>query len=386
MTKNIPKFVDGPLNIAHLRGNIDGINKDIYLLFDIHSSIDKQTNCNDYKIKDAMSIEEFIDNICKNATTDKPVDFMLEMFLSHLFSQYPNEKKGHIYINRLRIFMQKNFTLNQKETMIINSKKYPNARLHYIDIRDAFMELIDYFYLLRTTYSKKTHDEHIKNNSWEQIKPKITKIYNRVKKLQLFLLNGTNGEKIKKYKFLKIYSKKTTNSIKITEQMNMLKYIIKKVRSKCKHESVKNIIEFIINNELVKCFNELTDKYNLLIKTSDSNIFFIILSHFYTQILNYSVFLMDIYAIRRVLDKDYITKAFLYIGYDHANHYMMILMNHMNFDLINISKNKLLSLNELKEKIHKVKEYKNIGKYNVPKNGNIAIQCTDYSMFPNIIN
>lgn len=376
------KWVSGPFNIAHLKGKIDGITKDIYLLFDVHFSINKQKKCEDFDIKNAKSIEEFIDKICKNATKNNQVDFMLEVFLSHLFSVYPKLREEHIYINKLRIFMQKNFTMDEKGTMIIKSKKYPNARLHYIDIRDVFMELVEYSYVVKIAYNSKLQNEQLKNDTWKKNISRITKIYNRIKKIHKYL---SGNKKVNKYNFLKIYSKKSASEIKVSEQIKMILYIIHKVRNKYTHQSVKNLIEYIINNELSKCFNDITKIYILLTEQKKGKDFFILITHLYNYILDYSLVLMDIYAIRRVLDKDYIKKAFLYIGYAHATHYMVMLMKHMDFKLVNISKLNLPTIDKLKEKIDKVNDYKNIIKYVAAGDDVELQQCTDYSMFPNII-
>ena len=59
-------------------------------------------------------------------------------------------------------------------------------------------------------------------------------------------------------------------------------------------------------------------------------------------------------------------------------------MNHMNFKLINISKSDL-SINELTDKIKNITHYQDMRKYVMEKSENKIKQCTDYSMFPNII-
>ena len=379
------KYVNGPINIVHLRGNIDGIEKDIYLLFDIHNSIEEQNNCRNINIKSSETIEDFIDKIFKNATKDKPVDFMLEIFLSHLFNIYPKIKKEHIYINRLRIFMQQNFTLNKKGTTVISSKIYPNARLHYIDIRDVFIEMINYEYIKQVAYDEEYQNKQISNNTWKNILDKIIIIYNRIKKLHKNITKKIIKED-DKYKILQIYAKISVKKIKSKKRFKMLLYIIKKIKERCVHKIVTNIIDFIINNEISICFNKITNIYNILSSKliNDSKQFFKLVSQMYGYLIEYSMYLMDIYAIRRILDKDYIMKTILYIGYDHACHYIMILMNHLNFKLINISKSNL-SKNELTNKIKNITYYKNLRQYIVKENNTKMIQCTDYSMFPNIL-
>ena len=42
------KFINGPTNYAHLKGIINGVEKNIHLFMDIHNKIDAQTKCESF--------------------------------------------------------------------------------------------------------------------------------------------------------------------------------------------------------------------------------------------------------------------------------------------------------------------------------------------------
>jgi purine-cytosine permease-like protein len=87
--------------------------------------------------------------------------------------------------------------------------------------------------------------------------------------------------------------------------------------------------------------------------------------------------IMDIYFLRRFLDKDYITNVVAYTGMAHSVDYIYMLITYFDFRMTHcayLNSNK--SINEL---VTTVDIPFDLQKYFIPKE---RIQCTDLSNFP----
>jgi hypothetical protein len=88
---------------------------------------------------------------------------------------------------------------------------------------------------------------------------------------------------------------------------------------------------------------------------------------------------MDLYFLRRFLDKDYVKNAILYCGALHSISIMYILINEFKFKITHSTSN----INNINNKI-KNNKYENAlysGIQTLINNKNV-IQCSDISSFP----
>ena len=103
---------------------------------------------------------------------------------------------------------------------------------------------------------------------------------------------------------------------------------------------------------------------------------------YYTEIDNYSYktysYIVDIYFLRRFLDKDYITNGIVYMGIYHIAFYCYVLVKYFNFKITHIA-NDTISIKKLEMKIKKEKFSKDIIKTLMDKKLN---QCSNLSIFP----
>lgn len=153
----MPQFINGPANFAHLKGTINGIDKDIYLFMDYHYALDMQTRCESF---DSIDISQYLYKLIKD--TKIPLDFFIEIRTKQI-NQSPTIKRD-IYINEIFEMFKSEFTvekINNKD-VVKYSKTNKNVRLHYIDIRDHF----DLFYILHIIkYDIFKKEIRIKNNN-----------------------------------------------------------------------------------------------------------------------------------------------------------------------------------------------------------------------------
>src|SRR5690606_31562117 len=101
------------------------------------------------------------------------------------------------------------------------------------------------------------------------------------------------------------------------------------------------------------------------------------------KILITGAYLMDLYMIRRILDKDYITNTITYTGAAHSLDYIRILVKYFGFKLTNYSYLGYDSIEEVDTHIKFSKYYSEPAKIFYPK---IFSQCSDITSFSNLFN
>ena len=127
------QFINGPTNYAHLKGKINGIEKNIYLFMDTHNKLDNQTKCESF---DSIDISYYLYNKIKHAK--EKLDFFMEIIKSQL--EEPDTNKKDIYINSVINLFKTEFVvekINDKE-LVRYLETNENVRNHFLDIRDHF--------------------------------------------------------------------------------------------------------------------------------------------------------------------------------------------------------------------------------------------------------
>ena len=160
-----------------------------------------------------------------------------------------------------------------------------------------------------------------------------------------------------------------------TDNYKLIQKLIYKLLVEYNHNPVKKIIGEIINTELHMMFIDffdyidevlsfITEEIDLLTKFGDrdpSTILFQQSDQTYTygidqlkkwsnvlkfndinnifmdKYINIGLYLMDLYKLRRILDKDYVTNAISYAGANHSINYIRLLIKYFGFKLTNYS-------------------------------------------------
>jgi hypothetical protein len=321
------KYINGPINFAHLKGNINGIEKNIYLFMDTHNNLDNETRCDSF---DSVDISYYLYKMIKETT--KPLDFFFEIRLSEL--RQPITNKRDIYIKEVTNLFKSEFVIKKTENkeIVKYSKSNQNVKLHYLDIRDHLnlFDLIDdvnihinkYINLLKLN---KDIDTENKSKYKDKIIFYIRKIKNKVKLLT-------------QYKNEVLYSNNSDyDKISDTEKYYLNKIINKYIDLDLK----KKINEFIENYYLEVSSNLNSSLYKL---ESDIENFNLEKINSYTDIIDfikeaiidlYSIF-TDGFLLRRILDKNYIRRVIIYSGTQHSLNYIHFLVKYYNFKIIKI--------------------------------------------------
>jgi hypothetical protein len=145
-------FVNGPINVVRLNGDVGKLNKTIYLFMDFHIDPNYQTKCDDIRSEDVGKYMVDVFDESKEENLDLTYDFFLER--GPLRPHFPNKKYKGIYIDQMSELFTKSFDIDIEKKIVQKSPLVPNVRFHYADIRD---------YTIDWT---KTHNIIFEHNLW----------------------------------------------------------------------------------------------------------------------------------------------------------------------------------------------------------------------------
>jgi hypothetical protein len=381
------KYINGPLNVIRLEGEINNIKKVLYIFMDLHVEVTNQTKCEEYLSEDVMRYikEEMVKFSKDNIDNNKYLDF----FMEHRLDTNDNMIMNYVYYKDKYIDeMQKFFLQNFRK----DSKELKNVRFHYADIRNTKI-LFDYEKIddILTNYNCNTYR---KDNI-----DAMLKIYDATLKyldgISLYLMGRIKTNKNVKHSLDTPYDKiqdllykynnkdvKTKISalieLYLTESNKLTKMIVENKKLILKHEDTCN------NYYNEKGYRKKTkdEMGNTSYYYDDSDI----ITNFkknHDQIFNKRMIvyalLMDMYFLRRFCDKDYITNGIFYGGAAHCAIYINFLVkffdfkithaSYLNMDLEKINK-------KLGEKLYSVDE---LNDFFYPE---ILLQCSDVTKFP----
>lgn len=344
-----PEYINGPTNYAHLQGNINGIEKNIYLFFDKHLNIYEQTKCESFN---SIDITYYLYTLIKEAKDY--LDFFMEIRLSQL--NEPITYNRDIYINEVINLFKSEFVIENKGTteQVKYSKTNSKVRLHYLDIRDCLG-----IYSLKNIIDKKINkylnllskDEKNKIIYYRKIL-KYVDIVNE----QIDLLDKNMREII------------INKNVVYDKINNKQKYYLDKLINKYKNTQLKQSINIFLNSH----YNRILDYFKvaiLEIKSINENMIDTTIITDLTEVIDeiqvyinkiYGLF-TDVYLLRRFLDKNYINNSVIYSGGAHSINYIFYLVKYCNFKIVKIhnslEKNVKLLINKIKREAYSFNIY-----------------------------
>jgi hypothetical protein len=322
--------INGPINIIRLEGTIFNIKKIIYIYFDHHYPLNKQTKCDGYLNDDIVTFlnKEFL------KIHDKTIDFFMETSFDQEEELLKNIHYKDRYIDEVNKFFISNILVKNNKNL--GTKINKNIRFHYIDIRYEFKTI---------SFSKIFN--HMKNNieNNKDNKEFINKIIFELNNLKTILKNEDNK-------------------------------IIYKLKNKYIHNEIKNKMNILLD-KVYKDIDKLKIEINSIstINQIDTT---------YLKLLQLYSWLMDIYFLRRFLDKNYVNNAIIYCGSGHAIRYIYFLIKNFDFKITNASfLNKPIGLvNEILRYYEEKDDIDNDTSIIHLFNNKTNIQCIDISTFP----
>ena len=354
-------IINGPNNVIRLTNNK---NKVLYIFGDYHLTISNQNECFYNTKYDSLDIDKFLLSFIKS--TDKiKYDIFTEMY-HDTYADYDTNYKNK-YLNYRRRYIDnvdKLFQSNIKD-------KYKNIRFHYTDIRENL--------LLYNRLISFTNINIINKNYTGRVYILLYKELKELIKLFIKLLDkNKNKNKIKK----NYSNNKIKNKInKIYE--NIIKH------TKYLLSIIDKLINIINNNIYDKSMNIYFYDKNMRRTETKLNVNEEIL--FYSNEIQWIIdeiggILIDLYFLRRFLDKKYITNAILYTGSYHMANISYILVKYFNFTITHVNYiKKSIDLNQyiLSLSNNNFEYTTKINDLLVKKlDNNVIYQCTNLFNFP----
>lgn len=411
-TKNSTQ-ISGPINLVRLEGTVNNKQKVLYLFMDLHIDSDIQTECTNIR---SIHIKNYLTNAFDHIrNTNTKIDFFLETFPDQVGF---TTRRTDIYLNQIRNLFEQSFNFDFKKNIALKSKEFPNVRFHYMDIRPYFtFKLGDPFGLVNEISQKvySLANRVIYQNDLFAIKNGANILHSQMKIIHdACFLNGTSKKK-KQYMHPKLIREFEGNWInyEYEDATQIIKHLINKIKNVYSNNKIGKIMHKIFLDELVNMFNEYNSLYDKLTRylsvsitqtkysyydriKHDGNYTYYgfvsfnlsetifndmsqIFEKYRSIVVNIYILIMDMYFIRRFLDKDYVTNGVVYTGAYHSSNYIKFLLRHFDFKITHTFFSETKDLNKLNEQIMVTDDTdKILGMFYPPK----LYQCVDVGHFP----
>jgi len=394
-------FINGPVNVARLEGDVYGIKKILYVFMDVHNSLVYQTEC---PTLDSIDIHHYLNKMLKDSKNLKLFDLFAEVRSSNLKKQDIPIKYKEKYIHEVIQYVQNNVGDNKNKNNI-------TVRYHYFDFRDVLYENLDkMMYNILNIIDNSVCKNYLDSNMALQLISDMMLINNTMRELYEYIYD-------KKPNSISDYSKDAVRKTD-ADVMKKIKHFVDKINAKYTHkETRKNLdilfqylhkyfdITFELSNKITTTlsylYNGNTDSLTINVhkRTHSSYVGYgpdvsqtradlYVLSDDFTEYYNNIIVmfttLVDIFLLRRFIDKDYITHAMTYTGIAHSVNYIYTLVNHFDFKITHISKSSEPNIDKLNEKLKKKTDkiedlFIDPSKLLFPEK---LIQCSDMTNFP----
>lgn len=406
MSKNKPrKTINGPINTVRLEGTIDNTKKIIYLFMDIHELIQFQTQCDDLE---SLDIHQYLTRTFKKLRhSKKKYDFLMEDFDTGATREFHKQKSKYIQQAKSLFAKEFNYEKNNKH-IVARSKKYPTVRFHYLDIRNySYLNIGSDSDFLFSVFDNVKNDFTILARDIEKIKNQLNYIIKETQMLIDIVSESPNINKtIKELEKIK-KEKPTVDAIK------KLIHLTRKILHKYNNKDIKKTLNIYIKNIIIPGFKEnkktaekillilekntdvIMQKFGTLKKidnsylyTNDNVKFRKILTELTNTMANFinnftiiSHQFTDIYMLRRLLDKKYISNIIAYTGAGHSMFYIHNLVKDFGFKITHVSYSSEENIETLNRKITQNKDtsYEFTAGLFYPKE---LFQCSDITDFP----
>ena len=389
--------INGPTNVVRMEGSINGINKVIYLFMDWHMDVKCQTDCNNPK--KSVNIAEYLKRSFTSLDgSKKKYDFFLEItpeFIANkpaelFFLSKPKLK----YLESVWKFYYKNVKYDPVKNKL--TSQLNNVRLHYIDIRSVV------WYFVLPVLSLAIEAIETNNKDVHRIvAAAIVAIMLLMNQMLETLKNRERPTKmstraIRKFDIPPMTILQNGNLRK--EYFDHLIYLMNKFLHGYIHKDVKKTLYHYIDTYLIPKWEILVQDFVDLygeVKNLDyssyqneqiRNRFIDELGMIKKYIFHVFTIVVDLYFLRRFMDKDYVTNSVIYAGASHCATYIYIL-NSIGFKITHCA-NCNQNITELNDAVASVKNFPS-GNSRTEllsiflRSVDNPHQCSDMSKFPN---
>lgn len=339
--------INGPINVVRMEGTLNNINKIIYIFMEHHVPYQFQSKCDDSSSIDIKKF--FLDSFLDLNNTDHTYDFFLEIWPEEIAKEQIifNEKNNQMnYLDSVRNFFHEYIKYDTNKNKI--NSLFHNVRLHYIDIR-----LIPQYFLttplnylssiIKIVNNGESNDYYALIVDCVSTAVFITGISFLERIIDMLITKKVTIQKkqiIKKINYGTTFAHFLINQDNVQNNyIEIFMYSLSKLLHSYNHERIKNIIWGIIDVSLIPQLKKYLDDIQTVHRNTKNfkpekyrekyfvNYFLDKLDNLDDEIFGILCRLMDIYFLRRFLDKDYITNAITYTGASHSVFFISSLLN-----------------------------------------------------------
>src|ERR1700733_13261845 len=361
--------INGPINVIRMIGKIGSTSKVLYLFGDIHTDVNTQQECDSiFNVDINQYLATTFYNISNDSSDKKIYDFFLEISPSELVNEQDmNNSYKFKYIHQVYKFFRKIFRYNKSKNKVSVHDMFNKIRLHYIDIRQYFSQSNRIMFNTFDTIFLLENNRYLSKDIVDEIIRGLTIVKTDLK-LIIDAYNVSTSSQVQKL-----------NELTTRDYNKYMIYFFQKLINFYNHKNISERIKKqikIILDEIDKIIKEIDIFIVLLINVNDD---FLNIVKLFDNYMEVGMKLMDLYFMRRYLDKSYITNGIVYGGADHICNYVYSLIKDYDFEITNSSYMSAKNINELNKNINKLKNYMDVRQYIFP---NILRQCSDLEGFP----
>lgn len=336
-------LVNGPINVARLEGDVMGIKKVIYIFMDFHSDVAHQTQCHSL---DSMELPQYLVKMFEAGDRSRFFDLFLEISGTSLAGPDPT------FRGRYKDEIARYFRDQIKRSKLRDI----NVRYHHVDIRDLIKnEVNDVVYNLHNIV------RNIANNF--VTRQDYDLLYNLLDRLQR-RIDGVR-------KALTPRHRQGARATVDLEPDAMTRFF-DKILTRYRHREIPPKLREILTvlDDRFSTLADLISEAIALVKGSADVVLkpigelarvdfgvgkvftygrdvmkFIDFKHRLEVLVSQIEFLtihtfsliVDLFFLRRFLDKDYVTNGIVYTGVSHSLVYIYILVKYFDFKMTKVS-------------------------------------------------
>lgn len=360
--------VNGPINAVRLEGKVNNINKIMYLFINIAGNITYETECHNFLADD---IHKHILKIVRN---NKNITYDLLFEITPTDIQNNVSIYGMRYYDKMRDLFQQEFNFDYEHDKTKPTKSTPNLRLHYVDIRYPIeMDTWKLYNKLKNLVLDMKNNNYIDEQFIGDLLAMLQRIQNNIQIVYNIYFSKQKGGK-------NMFDMSTP-----TRLDDLMVQILSKIQKSYENKHVMETLVPIFNEMLQNAYTYLTQKYDAIIKLieeikqlknptytkhiskdksfvytndkvkkSTKNLLNLLNSYCDTSDIFFAN-IMDIYFLRRFLDKVYVTNCIAYTGMYHASVYIYVLVKYFGFNITHIVHSDVKDIKKLNDNIRKYK-------------------------------
>lgn len=364
-------YISGARNIIRLEGTIDGVKKIVRLLICDPNYIYRQGQCRNIF---SENIDDYLVKTFGETNKEKKkYDIFADVDAMPLTNPPADLNRTTDYAGKIRQLFTNLFKFDVEKNKVLRNGMFKNIRFHYTpNIFDFnFPDTITIANKVRNVYQ----DYNFIKNNLRQIIDELNLIKDRLTSIKNIVESSDDSK-------FKVTDSSLDTNIDMTEKMKHLNY---KIQTKYVHTKVKKVMKTLVK-DIINTINLTLDNISQAVAK------FILHCAFYDKVAgkltyypdvekySYDISYMydndaklniykkvisitsdcnkllagfeNIYLLRRILDKDYITNSIIIHNGPKCSYFIRVMIKYFNFKITHSANSSIQNMPELNSRVH----------------------------------